>query len=130
MLTQIRVHGPSEGRACFFVISARRLNRSLYRLTRGPDGSFDDGALADVLQTATETPAGAFRAQGCAPVFRAIEILSIEASRRAGVCTMNEFRKSLGLEPFIDFEYWNSDPEVDVSRIHAVSSHSTALTHL
>ena len=86
------------------------LDDSLYpnRLVRGPDGSFSDDALADILQTATETPAGAYRARGHPAVFRVIETMSIEQGRQWGVCTMNEFRKFLGLKPFETFEEWNS----------------------
>lgn len=78
------------------------------RLKRGPDGSFDDDAIADVLQTATETPAGAYRARGHPAVLRAVEVMSMEQSRQWGVCTMNEFRVFLGLKPFSTFEEWNS----------------------
>ena len=86
------------------------------RLTRGPDGSFDDDAIADILQTATETPAGAYRARGHSAVFRVVEIMAIEQGRQWGVCTMNEFRRFLGLKPFATFEEWNSSvPGVAVS---------------
>ena len=85
-------------------------------MTRGPDGKFDDDALANILQTATETPAGAYRARGHPAVFRAVEVMSIEQGRSWGVCTMNEFRAFLGLKPFTTFEDWNSSvPGVAVS---------------
>ena len=65
-------------------------------MTRGPDGKFDDDALANILQTATETPAGAYRARGHPAVFRAVEVMSIEQGRSWGVCTMNESARSSG----------------------------------
>jgi linoleate 10R-lipoxygenase len=67
------------------------------RLTR-TNGKFDDDALADILHTAIENPAGAFRGLGTPPVLRLVEIMGIEQSRAWGVCTMNEFRKFLGLK--------------------------------
>ncbi|GJE97837.1 heme peroxidase [Phanerochaete sordida] len=81
-------------------------------LQRGPDGSFADDDIADILQTATETVAGAYRARGHPAVFRVVEIMSIEQGRAWGVCTMNEFRTFLGLKPFADFKDWNSDASV------------------
>lgn len=85
-------------------------------MTRGPDGSFDDDALANILQTATETMAGAYRARGHPAVFRSVEVMSIEQGRAWGVCSMNEFRQFLGLKPFASFEEWNSSvPGVAVS---------------
>ena len=104
------------------------------RLKRGPDGKFSDDDLADILNTATENPAGAFRGRGTPGVLRLVEIMGIEQSRAWGVCTMNEFRKflglkrsslfpvivflvgSLGLAEFETFEDWNPDPEIAVSR--------------
>ncbi|KAG6852246.1 hypothetical protein C0991_001607, partial [Blastosporella zonata] len=81
-------------------------------LKRGSDGKFSDDDLADILHTATENPAGAFRGRGTPEVLRLIEIMGIEQSRSWGVCTMNEFRKFLGLKQFETFEEWNPDPEI------------------
>lgn len=39
-------------------------------------------------------------------------MLAIEQGRQWGVCTMNEFRKFLGLKTFGDFGDWNNDPEI------------------
>jgi hypothetical protein len=65
---------------------------------RGPDGKFSDDDLANILHNATESPAGAYRARGTPGVFRIIEILGIEQARQWGVCSMNEFRKYMGLK--------------------------------
>ena len=70
----------------------------MQRLTRGPDGKFSDDQLADILQGATERPAGTFRGRGTPGVLRLVEILGIEQARQWGVCTMNEFRVFLGLK--------------------------------
>ena len=67
------------------------------RLKRGPDGTFSDDALAEILHMAIESPAGAFRGRGTPTVLRLVEIMGIEQSRAWGLCTMNEFRKFLGL---------------------------------
>ncbi|KAG8221573.1 heme peroxidase [Butyriboletus roseoflavus] len=79
-------------------------------LQRGPDGLFADQDLTRVLQDATERRAGAFRARGCPPVMRVVEILAIEQGRRWGACTLNEFRKFIGLRPYESFQEWNPDP--------------------
>ncbi|EKM48647.1 uncharacterized protein PHACADRAFT_214715 [Phanerochaete carnosa HHB-10118-sp] len=81
-------------------------------LERGPDGAFADDALADILQTATESVAGAYRARGHPAVLRVIETMTIEQGRQWGMCSMNEFRTFLGLKPFADFEDWNRDPAI------------------
>ena len=105
------------------------------RLKRGPDGKFSDDDLADILHTATENPAGAFRGRGSPSVLRIVDIMGIEQSRAWDLCTMNEFRKFLGLKrlflypviaflvglqglaEFETFEDWNPDPEIAVSRV-------------
>jgi linoleate 10R-lipoxygenase len=84
------------------------------------------------LQGAIERPAGSFRGRGTPGVLRLIEIMGIEQARQWGVCTMNEFRKFLGLKrlsnllftlilsegsapiEFKSFEEWNPDPEIAV----------------
>ncbi|KAG6817060.1 hypothetical protein H0H87_000238 [Tephrocybe sp. NHM501043] len=86
--------------------------RTFAGLKRGPDGKFNDDDLARIVHDATDHPAGAFRGRGTPSVLRVVEILSIEQSRAWGVCTMNEFRKFLGLKQFETFEDWNSDPEI------------------
>ncbi|QRV95471.1 heme peroxidase [Ceratobasidium sp. AG-Ba] len=76
------------------------------------DGRFKDEDLARVLQDATAEAAGAFKARGTPAVLRVIEIMGIAASRRWGVCSLNEFRKFLGLKPYDSFTEWNPDPEI------------------
>lgn len=67
-------------------------------LQRNADGKFKDGDLARICQEATAHPAGAFKARGTPHVMRTVEIMTIAMARRWGVCTLNEFRKSLGLK--------------------------------
>ncbi|KAL0959663.1 hypothetical protein HGRIS_011365 [Hohenbuehelia grisea] len=86
--------------------------RTFAGLKRGSDGRFSDDDLANILQTATSHPAGAFRGRGTPPVLRLVEIMGMEQARRWGVCTMNEFRKYLGLKEFESFEDWNPDPVI------------------
>lgn len=108
----------------------------IHRLKRGPDGTFSDDDLAEILYSATENPAGAFRGRGTPTSLRLVEILGIEQARAWGVCTMNEFRKFLGLRggyqschpcvrisisfnvEFKTFEEWNPDPEIAVSSFY------------
>ncbi|KAK0446778.1 linoleate diol synthase [Armillaria borealis] len=81
-------------------------------MKRQTDGSFKDEDLAKVLQDATDEPAAAFRARGTPPSMRLHEILGIEQNRSWGVCSLNEFRKFLGLKTYATFLEWNSDPEI------------------
>ncbi|TFK65591.1 linoleate diol synthase [Pluteus cervinus] len=81
-------------------------------LKRQEDGSFRDEDLANILHNATEHPAGAFRARGTPSVMRLHEIMGIEQNRRWGVCSLNDFRKYLGIKPYATFLEWNSDPEI------------------
>ncbi|KAG6809913.1 hypothetical protein H0H92_014111 [Tricholoma furcatifolium] len=88
--------------------------RTFAGLKRSSSGEFSDDDLAQILYNAIEAPAGAFRGRGTPEVLRLIEIMGIEQSRAWGVCTMNEFRKFLGLKQFQSFEEWNPDPEIAV----------------
>ncbi|KIM44733.1 hypothetical protein M413DRAFT_442688 [Hebeloma cylindrosporum] len=81
-------------------------------IKRGAGGEFKDADLANILHNATEHSAGAFRARGTPPVMRLNEIMGIEQNRKWGVCSLNDFRKFLGLKPFASFLEWNSDPEI------------------
>lgn len=67
-------------------------------MQRDAEGRFNDAELANILITATQTPAGAFRARGTPEAMRVVEILGIEQSRQWGTCSLNEFRKFLGLK--------------------------------
>ncbi|KAF8603914.1 heme peroxidase [Ceratobasidium sp. AG-I] len=106
---------PAEfGRASAYVASAEK-DKSKWEfggMKRGPDGRFDDAELASTLQNATAQIASAFKARGTPPVLRVVEILGIMSSRKWGVCSLNEFRKFMGLKPYDSFSEWNSDPEI------------------
>ncbi|TEB25040.1 heme peroxidase [Coprinellus micaceus] len=67
-------------------------------LKRGSNGSFSDDDLANILHNATEWRAGAFKARGIPAAMRIIEILGIQQARSWGTCSMNEFRKFVGLK--------------------------------
>jgi len=83
-------------------------------LKRQGDGSFRDEDLAKTLMDASEHPAAAFGARGTPGVMKFMEVMGIEQSRKWGVCSLNEFRRYLGLKPYSTFLEWNSD--VDVAR--------------
>ena len=103
------------------------------RLERQDNGRFSDDDLAKILLDATQNVAGAFKSRGTPAVMRIMEILGIEAGRKWGVCTLNEFRKFIGLKrtkkltliihedayctyliAYSSFKEWNPDPEVAV----------------
>ncbi|KAF8653539.1 hypothetical protein AX16_003904 [Volvariella volvacea WC 439] len=81
-------------------------------LERQPNGYFKDDDLARILHDATEEPAAAFGARGTPAAMRLHEIMGIEQNRRWGVCSLNEFRRYLGLKAYASFLEWNSDPEI------------------
>ncbi|KIM34230.1 hypothetical protein M408DRAFT_59813 [Serendipita vermifera MAFF 305830] len=81
-------------------------------LERDADGKFKDDDLSKICMDATLHPAGAFKARGTPHVMRTVEIMTIAMARRWGVCTLNEFRKSLGLRPYTTFQEWNPNPEI------------------
>lgn len=73
---------------------------------------YPDAALASALQDATSVPAAAFKARGVPHVMRVIEILGIEQARNWGCCSLNDFRRFLGLKPYTTFEQWNPDQKI------------------
>ncbi|KAJ3785898.1 heme peroxidase [Lentinula aff. detonsa] len=81
-------------------------------LKRDTNGRFRDADIAKILQDSTSYRAGAFRARGIPEVLRVIEILGIEQARGWGACSLNEFRKFIGLKPYKSFKEWNSDDSV------------------
>ncbi|CAL1694713.1 unnamed protein product [Somion occarium] len=101
--------GPGVTKVWSTEVDPNPRTRTFAGLKRGSDGKFSDDDLARVLQDATDKPAGAYRARGTPEVLRLIEIMGMEQARKWGVCSMNEFRKFLGLKPFANFKEWNSD---------------------
>ncbi|GJJ14696.1 hypothetical protein Clacol_008963 [Clathrus columnatus] len=86
------------------------------RLSRDPTtGRLSDKDLAETLQDATDDMAQAFRARGIPAVFRVIEILGIKQARAWNVCSLNEFRKFLGLRAYSSFQEWNPDAEISAA---------------
>ncbi|KAI6041268.1 heme peroxidase [Pisolithus marmoratus] len=81
-------------------------------LSRQKDGSFKDSDLAKVLMDATSHHAASFGARGTPPCMRVNEIMGIESNRFWGVCSLNDFRKFLGLKTYSSFREWNPDPKV------------------
>ncbi|KAF4584995.1 hypothetical protein EYR40_001821 [Pleurotus pulmonarius] len=81
-------------------------------LKRGEDGNFNDDDLAKILLNATEWYAGSYKAAGTPEVLRVIEVLGIEQARSWGACSLNEFRKFMGLKPYANFKEWNPDKAI------------------
>ncbi|KAF8325513.1 hypothetical protein F5887DRAFT_1085399 [Amanita rubescens] len=83
--------------------------RNIGNLRRNDDNRFEDNDLADLLFNAAETMAGSPGAKAVPEWAREQEILKLKQARQANVCTLNEFRQYLGLEPLKSFEEWNSE---------------------
>ncbi|KAH9175686.1 heme peroxidase [Lactarius sanguifluus] len=81
-------------------------------LKRSANGRFADADLARILQNATAAPAHAFGARGTPEVLRVVELLGIEQGRAWGACTLNEFRKFMGLNPYKSFLEWNPNESI------------------
>lgn len=82
-------------------------------LKRGPDGHFEDDALAKLIKDCVEEPAHQFGARCQPSAMKVIAIMGQLQSRNVfNLCTMNEFRKYLNLRPFASFREWNPDPSV------------------
>jgi len=81
-------------------------------LDRQEDGTFKDSDLANILQNTTSHHAASFGARGTPAVMKLNEIMGIEANRSWGVCSLNDFRKFLGLKTYTTFEEWNPDEKV------------------
>lgn len=81
-------------------------------LARDGNGRFRDVDLAKILQDATEAEAGAFRARGIPEAMKIVELMAIEQERNWGTCSLNEFRRFMGLKPYANFSEWNPDEEI------------------
>ncbi|KAF9506549.1 hypothetical protein BS47DRAFT_1426050 [Hydnum rufescens UP504] len=72
------------------------LQLSIQTLQRDPHTKlYSDDGLARILQRATSVPAGAFR-----------------VARSWGCCSLNDFRRFLGLKPYATFEEWNPNRDI------------------
>jgi len=67
-----------------------------FSLQRDYSGKFADEDIAKILQDATTSPAGQYRARGTPGVLRIIEILGIEQGRTWGVCTASYSQSRAG----------------------------------
>jgi cytochrome P450 len=81
-------------------------------IQRQEDGSFKDSDLANILQNSTSHHAAAFGARGTPAIMKLNEVMGIEANRVWGVCSLNDFRKFLGLKTYTSFREWNPDEKV------------------
>ncbi|KAH9961421.1 heme peroxidase [Lactifluus volemus] len=79
-------------------------------IKRDESGRFNDADIARILQNATEAPASAFKACGTPEVLRVMELLGIEQGRAWGACTLNEFRKFMGLQRKLNSDVAVSSP--------------------
>ncbi|CAI2176174.1 903_t:CDS:2 [Funneliformis geosporum] len=87
----------------------KRTFGGLERIKEGElKGTFRDTDLVKELVHATDQVA----ANGVPRILRVIEILGIKSARKMGVCSLNELRSFLNLEPYKSFEDMNPDEEV------------------
>jgi hypothetical protein len=81
-------------------------------LKRGPDGKFSDVDLAEIIKDCIDEPAHAFGAHGTPASLKVVDIMGqLQARNVFNVCTMNEFRRYLNLQPYKNFQDWNPDKE-------------------
>lgn len=97
-------------------LSSRRRTVLTYAisLSRTKDGRFADYDLARIMYDATTTMACAYGARGIPAVMKPVEIMGIKQARKWGTCTMNEFRKFVGLKQYESFEEWNPTGDIAV----------------
>ncbi|KAF7308570.1 Heme peroxidase [Mycena chlorophos] len=97
---------PKDFQAAAIEVAAKRPDVEHWtfgNIERQPDGSFKDEDLAKILKNATESPAAAFGARGTPASMRLHEMMGIEQNRRWGVCSLNDFRRYLGLKRMLHF---------------------------
>jgi prostaglandin-endoperoxide synthase 2 len=75
-------------------------------------GLDDNDDVEAVLGAALKIPSGAFGSRNTPAFLRRAEIASVNFGRRTGMCSYNDMRKHLGLEPAESFESICSDPDV------------------
>ncbi|KAK0557201.1 hypothetical protein OC846_000651 [Tilletia horrida] len=87
---------------------------NLHGWHRDPEtGKFDDWTLASTIIKATKEVAGALGARNNPAWMRIIDIMGQETARNKwGLCSLNEFRRFLGLKTYSSFAEWNNDPEI------------------
>ncbi|KAF8623795.1 hypothetical protein AX17_007298 [Amanita inopinata Kibby_2008] len=85
--------------------------RNYMGLNRNKKGYFDDNDLASILFNATESVCGAPRPNAIPGRMHDLEIKKIEQAREWKTCTLNEYRKHLGLKPLKSFQEWTSNGE-------------------
>lgn len=78
----------------------------------GPNHTYDDAALVEILTASVKDVAGAFGANGVPEILRAVEVLGIEQARAWNLATLNELRSFFNLKKHETFESINSDKEV------------------
>ncbi|KZP19344.1 heme peroxidase [Athelia psychrophila] len=90
--------------------------RTFAKLVRDPETNFfNDNELATLIFSATEAPAGMFRANGTPLIMGFIDVRGIDRARQMGTCTMNEFRHWLGLPKYTSFEDWNKNSKISTA---------------
>jgi hypothetical protein len=88
------------------------LKRDFDTLKRGPDGSYSDDDLVEILAASIEDLAGSSGPNNVPEVLRAVEILGMEQARAWKCATLNEFRKFFGLTPHKTFDDISTNKEV------------------
>lgn len=74
--------------------------------------STDNFDAESVLKAALTVPSGAFCACNTPRYMKSTEIAAINFARKAGICSFNDMRRHLGLEPYTSFEELSGDTRV------------------
>ncbi|KAL2062890.1 hypothetical protein VTL71DRAFT_5962 [Oculimacula yallundae] len=88
------------------------VERDFAGLKRGPDGTFNDDDLVEILESSIEDVAGSFGANRVPKILKSVEILGMIQARSWNMASLNEFREFAGLKKHATFEDINPDPEV------------------
>ena len=88
------------------------LQRPFNKMQRGPDGTFDDDALVEIMADSIEDVSGSFGANRVPRVLRAVEVLGIMQARSWHLASLKEFREHCNLKRYETFEEINPDPDV------------------
>ncbi|KAK5167984.1 uncharacterized protein LTR77_006551 [Saxophila tyrrhenica] len=94
------------------LMSTKPRNWTFNGLERGADGRFDDADLGKVIKDCIDEPAHAFGAHGTPASLKVVDLLGqLQARGVFNVCTLNEFRQYLNLQPYTNFMQWCEDEE-------------------
>ncbi|KAF7973363.1 hypothetical protein HWV62_15541 [Athelia sp. TMB] len=111
-VTEISINEFREDVERFATETSRHRQRRRLGFHRSLDGRVDDVDIARVLQNATDSVVCSAGARSIPPCMRVIEMMAMKQARDWNVCSLNDFRSFLGLEPYSSFSEWSSSSEI------------------